>query len=194
MNNPVKFIDSDGRAVKPSTMEAMEMIHNTLPKSCLSYVKFDLDGYIDKDLINSYDCDDLNFNNLKTLVNDPLIVNVCIDNSFVWKQGLQDADGRSNPDIMRVIDYDPLYDDVPDPLNNIEDVSSGQNGFTGKTLFPDISGAQCSPDNSVYVIVNKDLTVSSKADAFCHEGYGHALLYIKSGYDRNRAIHHPDGN
>ena len=104
------------------------------------------------------------------------------------------TDGRSNPDFMRVDDFDPLYDHIPDPLRNIEDVSSGQTGFTGKTLFPDISGAQCSPDNSIYVIVNKGLTESAKADAFCHEGFGHALLYIISGYDRYRAIHHPEGN
>ena len=168
-DNPMNAIDPDGKDVKPSSIEAMRMIHNTLPNECLSYVQFDLNGYIDKDLINSYNYDDLNFNNLKTLVNDPLLVNVCVDNTFYWKQGLKDSDGRSNPDFMRVVDFNPLYDDLPDPLNNIEDVSSGQTGFTGKTLFPDLSGAQCSPDNSVYVIINKDLTESARADAFCHE-------------------------
>ena len=192
--DPVNAVDPDGRTVKPSTIEAMEMIHNTLPKECLSYVQFDSNGYINRDLINSYEYDDLNFNNLKTLVNDPMLVNVSVDNTFFWRQGLQDADGRSNPDRMYVLDFNPLYDETPDPLNNIEDVSSGQTGFTGKTLFPDLSGAQCSPDNSVYVIINKELTESARADAFCHEGFGHALLYVKSGYDRNRAIHHSEGN
>jgi hypothetical protein len=38
------------------------------------------------------------------------------------------------------------------------------------------------------------LTTWAAAETFSHEGYGHALIFVESGGDRNRAVHHFEGS
>jgi hypothetical protein len=64
--NPVKFIDSDGRDLKPAGTAELIMIQNTLPKEARDYVRLDKNGLIDRTLLNLYGGESLNFNNLKT--------------------------------------------------------------------------------------------------------------------------------
>ena len=59
------------------------------------------------------------------------------------------------------------------------------NGSLGK--------ADAENPNSIHVNVNPSLSPTGAAETFSHEGYGHALIFVESGGDRNRAVHHYDG-
>ena len=72
VNNPMRFVDLDGRDVKPARIAELVMIQNTLPKDARNYVSLDKNGLIDRKLLNSYDGKSLNFNNLKTMVNSDI--------------------------------------------------------------------------------------------------------------------------
>ena len=48
--------------------------------------------------------------------------------------------------------------------------------------------------NSIHVNINPSLSPTGAAEAFSHEAYGHALIFVESGGNRNRAIHHFQGS
>jgi len=52
LGNPISFIDPDGREVKPANQEALNLIRMTLSQTEAAYVRFDANGYIDKQFLN----------------------------------------------------------------------------------------------------------------------------------------------
>lgn len=50
----------------------------TVPESEREYIQRDEGGYIDRDLINTFDCESSNFRDLKALVNNDCIIEVSI--------------------------------------------------------------------------------------------------------------------
>ena len=42
--------------------------------------------------------------------------------------------------------------------------------------------------------INPTLSQLGAAEAFSHEGYGHAYIYVTTNGDRYKAVHHFDGN
>lgn len=52
LSNPIRFIDPDGREVKPANEEALNLIRMALSQTEAAYVRFDANGYIDKQFIN----------------------------------------------------------------------------------------------------------------------------------------------
>lgn len=153
-NNPVKYIDSDGRDVKPAGTAELIMIQNTLPKEARDYVRLDNNGLIDKTLLNSYGGKSLNFNNLRTMANSDRIVEVVLDDKFTY----MGQDGKLGTATMSYNAFDPKYDLESDKDLKGETtggLSTGESGFMGKTLFPDKDGMQNSPNGNIVVIVNK---------------------------------------
>jgi hypothetical protein len=47
-----------------------------------------------------------------------------------------------------------------------------------------------SPDNSIKVMVNKNLSEPARAELYSHEANGHALIYVQTG-SREKAAHQP---
>ena len=187
-NNPVKYIDSDGRDVKPAGTAELIMIQNTLPKEARDYVRLDNNGLIDKTLLNSYGGKSLNFNNLRTMANSDRIVEVVLDDKFTY----MGQDGKLGTATMSYNAFDPKYDLESDKDLKGETtggLSTGESGFMGKTLFPDKDGMQNSPNGNIVVIVNKNLSPAGAAENYSHEANGHALLYILNGDDHKGASH-----
>ena len=50
--NPIRYVDSDGKEIKPAGTAELIMIQNTLPKEARNYVKLDNNGLIDRALLN----------------------------------------------------------------------------------------------------------------------------------------------
>ncbi len=190
LNNPVYFIDPDGREVKPGGAAELTMIQNTLPKEARNYVRLDKNGFIDRTLLNSYGGESLNFNNLKTMVNSDRVVEVLLDDKFTF----MGQDGQLGTETMSYVPFDPKYDSEADKDltgETMGGLTTGESGFMGKTLFPDKEGIQNSPNGNIIVIVNKNLSPAGAAENYSHEANGHALLYILNGGDHKGASHQP---
>lgn len=188
--NPVNLIDPDGREVKPAGTAESIMIQNTLPKEARDYVRLGKNELIDRTLLNSYGGESLNFNNLKTMVNSDMVVEVVLDDKFTF----MGQDGKLGTATMHYNAFEPKYDlDSDKDLmgETMGGISTGESGFLGKTLFPDKEGIQNSPNGNIIVIINKNLSPAGAAETYSHEANGHALLYIKNGGNHKGASHQP---
>ena len=184
-NNPVRFVDIDGKDVHPNGTPEFEMIRNTLPVDTWQYVQLDESGYIDKNLINSFESNSLNYKNLQTLVNSSYIINVTLDDKFNYAS----SEGTIAEYSMQYLPYDE-YSIGKDINGDTTDLlSTGEGGLMGKTLFPDYDGLQNSTDNAINIIINKHLSLAGAAEIYSHEANGHALLYINNGGNHKGASH-----
>ena len=77
----------------------------------------------------------------------------------------------------------------PAPKEYVNDITTGETGLLGKTLFPDNNGVQNSTSNNVEVYINLGLSPNGRAEAYSHEVNGHVLLYFRSGYNHKMASH-----
>ncbi len=175
--NPINFIDPSGDKVRPYGIDELEMIRNTLPFEIRESVVLDKYGFIDADALNSVNSDDVNVNALKRLVNDDLTIDVKLDNVFEFVNTFGSLDSQK----MSYSPYEEKYS-IEKDINGITPggTSTGEEGFLGKTLFPDRIGLQNSPDYNIKIIVNKSLSPAGAAEIYSHEANGHALLYITS--------------
>ena len=174
--------------VKPAGNAEVEMIRNTLPKEARPFVQLDKNGFINKFLLNLCIVESLNLDNLKTLVNSDLVVEVILDDRFVY----MDSNGNFSEEKMNCYPYDPNYpEDLDATGSTIEGLSTGENGYLGQTLFPDLDGSRNSPNGNIIVIINKHLSSAGAAETYSHEANGHALLYILNGGDHFGAGHQP---
>jgi RHS repeat-associated protein len=196
-NNPLIFIDPDGRVpetVKPTgeteeqRQASLQMIRNTLTAEDAKFVQLDADGNIDRGLINSRESSSGNFNSLKDMVNSDMVLEVSLAESFDYIDG----DGNPGTSEMPYLPTDE-FSEFDTEGNTMSGTSTGESGFLGKTLFPDKNGLQNSPDGTVKVIVNKNLSEPARAEMYSHEGNGHAYIYMMNGgaKARERASHQP---
>ena len=72
---------------------------------------------------------------------------------------------------------------------SIDEITTGETGLWGKTLFSDNAGVQTSTSNNVEVYINLGLSPNGRAEAYSHEVNGHVLLYFRSGYNHKMASH-----
>ena len=185
-NNPIKMVDPNGEEVHPVGEEEYKMILNTLPLEDRAYVQLDKNGYINKELMNSHDSESGNYNNLLTLVNNELTIDVVLSDcvAYVDRHGYNCEEGL----ILQGIDKNFINMDCSSDYTLS---STGETGNLGKTLFPGNSDICNSPDKNIKVYINKDLSVAGRAEIFSHEAYGHAGLYIESNYDIEKSVHIP---
>ena len=191
VNNPLLFVDPDGNmpiTVKPRSQAALDMIKNTLTKFDAQNVKLDKDGNIDRDLLNSVESSSGNFNSLKVLVNSETMITVDLATQYNY------IDASGNPGTSEM-PYSPAdeYSDFDLDGSTMSGLSTGESGFMGKTLFPDLNGLQNSPDGTLKIIINSNLSTAGRAEMYSHEANGHAKIYIESGGNREAASHQPIG-
>jgi RHS repeat-associated protein len=182
-NNPLRFIDRDGRDVKPIGDEALKMIHNTLTKEDIKFVRLDTNGNIDRDFLNSHKSESGNYNALSELVNSDILTEVSLGNSYSF----MDNNGNMQTAKMSYQSADPEFADIDG--STLNGTTTGEAGLMGQTLLPGkgTSGVN-SPDNSIKIIMNKDLSPAARAEMYSHEANGHALMYIRTG-DRTKSGH-----
>lgn len=93
---------------------------------------------------------------------------------------------------MMYIPADDEYaaeEDKDNAFKSVSGLTTGETGFMGKTLFPDLGGMQNSPTGRIEITVNKQLSRTGAAETISHEGYGHALLYVMTAGNRQLASH-----
>ncbi|WP_321333075.1 RHS repeat-associated core domain-containing protein [uncultured Bacteroides sp.] len=182
-NNPIKFIDPNGKDIVATTTEAQRMILNTLPQDMRQYVTFDMNGYVNHDRLRNIESNSQNFSSLKTMALSDRILEVKLDDKFTYL----DENGDMKTQNMTYLGVDADF--VGNDNGKGVGTSTGETGFLGKTLFPDKKGLQNSTNNNVVVIVNSNLSEEGKAQTYSHEANGHALIYISTDGDRSKASH-----
>ena len=187
--NPINTIDPDGNKVRAVHPRAQRMILNTLPSKERQYVIFNRDGYIQTDNMQKLDSKSINYNSLKALVNSDKTTNVIIANHFTYRT----PDMKTGTATMKYLGIEPDY--ISNDITSISTPTTGENGFLGKTLFPDLDGYQNSPTNDINVIIHSDLSDIGAAQMFSHEAYGHAYFYIITNGNHQQSSHqYEDGN
>ena len=173
--------------VWPRGDNELMLIKNTLPKEAIAYVKLNDKGLIDKRIINSENINySANFESLVKMVNSPRIIEVELNNRYTYC----DYAGNIGEATMQYIPYDDNFPEDRDiEFKQVNGLSTGEAGFFGKVLFPDMNGLQNSTNDRIKIIINSNLSPLGAAESFSHEGYGHVLLYITNGGDRKGASH-----
>lgn len=159
------------------------MVLNTLPKSLREHVQFDNNGYINQDKMRGINSESNNFNSLKTMVLSEKIVEVKLDNKITFA----DSKGNINERLMKYsgVDFDFIGNDGGKGVGT----STGETGFLGKTLFPDKTGDENSPNKNIIIVVNSKLSEEGRAETYSHEANGHAYIYVITNGDRQKASH-----
>ena len=182
-NNPIRYIDVNGDSIRANQAEAQQMITNTLTKEDAEYVQFDENGNINLELLNSHSSESGNYYSLLGLANAETVINVSLDDHFDYV----DENGVAGTSEMS---YQPAGTMEPDVNGEtMNGTTTGEAGLLGKTLFPDLKGKQNSPDGTIRVVVNKNLSEAARAEIYSHEANGHAYIYVTTGGDRERASH-----
>ena len=155
VNNPVKFIDPDGKIVVVSDENAKRNIMNTLSAAEAKYVQFDQNGILNHELLSKYDGSSENFLALKTLSES--------STNYFFHVSDKDINGRSFYEKGTKLDNPDHY-------------------FYGVTNLPNAENDP-SPDEHVYIFTASFLDKRTQARNTAHEGYGHAYFYELSKKD-----------
>lgn len=149
------------------------------------YVSLNENGYIDADNLSLCKSESNNFQALMTLVKSPIQINVTSQSETKFiSEGVEDIE-KFNPVVIEE-DYKDL--NFSRQIGNI----TGETGNLGVTYMPTNGGQGKEPldDNSVHININPTLSPTGAAEAFSHEGYGHARIYVETKGNRNMATHH----
>ena len=189
-DGPVNSVDPDGKQVRPQGKEEIAMILSTLQEEYRNFVSIDENGVIDANRLNEYKGNDYNAQMLKELVAHPVIIDIFLSKSFSWKIGSPYTDNPDDKDLPNPYSMN-LGEKMKDPAPKeyVDDITIGDSGLWGKTLFPDNDGVQNSTSNNVEVYINLGLSPNGRAEAYSHEVNGHVLLYFRSGYNHKMASH-----
>ena len=183
-NNPVMLIDPDGREVKPDG-KAFETIKNTLSPEEQEFVTLNEEGYIDVDRMSRCDSESNNFHALKALVTSPIQINVTSLSETKYIR-----DGVEKTEYFKPVEIIEEFKDASftSQVGNI----TGETGNLGVTYMPTNGGSGKGPldANSIHININPTLSPVGAAEAFSHEGYGHAFIYVETNGNRNMATHH----
>ena len=148
-NNPVRYVDPDGREVWAIDDESKRNITNTLTNQEARSVRFDGNGVLNTDRLNKSKSTSENMTALKSLANS--------ETNYIFSVANQDINGSK------------FFEIGSDP-NNLENFSYGVTNMPGMENDP-------SPNNNVYVFTASFLSEKKQASNTAHEGYGHAYFY-----------------
>jgi len=149
VNNPIMYVDPDGRVVIAIDINARRNITNTLSREEAEYVRFDKSCILDVTLMNQYNGYSDNFTALLTLAKS--------ETNYIFVVSDQDINGIKFFEVGS----------NPDNPNNF---------YYGVTNMPGMKNDP-SPDNNVYIYTASFLSEKKQAENTAHEGYGHAYFY-----------------
>ena len=188
--NPVKFVDPDGKKVKPYGELSLAIIKNTLPKDAQQYIKLNDEGYIDLDVMKQYNGDSENFRSLSTLVRDDREIEVTTleKTDFIYN-------GELHTETFAPVGKDDFF--VDSEFKSCSGNTTGEYGNLGVTYMP-TNGEKGKSDAKnpilIHININPSLSPLGAAETFSHEGFGHALIYVETNGDRTQAVHHFDNS
>ena len=183
LNNPILLIDPNGKEVVASSPAAMQMILNTIAKEDRAYVRFNDNGQINRDVLNSANSSSGNFQALVQLANDKTIFEVNVSDKIDFKNEKGDIISK---------DMGPIQQGDPNEAGPFSP-KTGEEGWQGITQTPgDAPNKYNSTDNNVKITVNSGLSPEGRAENFAHEGYGHGYLYSK-GLEHKHQVKNIDG-
>ena len=183
-NNPVRFIDPVGCDVKPYGEEELAMIKNTLPEEAHQYVILNKNGYIDKEALEGFKGNSVNFEALKELVNSKYDISVKLGVSYSY----MDNAGNILSHEMNYLEADKDLADEDFQYTN--GLTTGEGGNNGVTLLPGKgeSSVNSMEDLKIDVIIHQNLSEIGRAETYSHEANGHALMYVRT-QDRYKSAH-----
>lgn len=121
---------------------------------------------------------------------NPVIVEIFLSKSFSWKIGSAYTDNPDNKDLPNPYPMNlGAKMKNPAPKEYVDDITTGETGLWGKTLFPDNDDVQNSTSNNVEVYINLGMSPNGRAEAYSHKVNGHVPLYFRSGYNHKMASH-----
>ncbi|MCB0737539.1 MAG: hypothetical protein KDC92_08500 [Bacteroidetes bacterium] len=158
-NNPILFIDPDGKVVVAVNEDAKRNILNSLSPDDRKYIKFKKDGTLKVKRLTKAQSESDNYKALLTLAKSEVTYKFVVAESY--------------PDMKN--------EGKPEPL-----VGDDVNGTRGVTLIPEAE-LDPSPDNDVWIYTSDKLSEKRQAENTAHEGYGHAYFYelLQQGEDVN---------
>ena len=180
-NNPLRYLDPDGKKVKAEDEKALRNIRNTLPASIRNQVKLDKNGFIDKKALNRIKSTDANFLDLKKMVNSSTVVEVATAKDTVLPQVGRTEFSYQSVEAQR----SELIQNVTPTLGKemAEDAARQitiPSAFDGNTLTP----AESSTGNLRVELSDQTGAAATEPDSqmavtTAHEMYGHALGYME---------------
>lgn len=179
-NSPLIFIDPNGMELIAIGEEEQQMILNTLNEEDKKYVKFNEDGFIVKDMLNSGESESGNFKALLSLVKHEETFQVVLTESVEYLDENGQTQTKQMGDIQIETDKNNWSYYIP---------NTGEIGFTGWTQTSD---TYPSPTGNNIISINSKLSIEGRAQTFSHEGYGHAYLYSIGKNSNHIGI--PNGN
>ena len=182
LDNPENSTDPDGNRVFLKGDNELRAVRNTLPIDASLFVQVDRNGFINESTLRKYRGNSKNSSSLLLLVSSDITITVSFSHYFYYLSNDSKTIGIN--DLFCIDDY--LYDTR---IECVSGLTTGECGNYGKTLFPDLEGIENSPSKNIEIYLSPSLSPLGAAEAFSHEAYGHALLYIISGKDHNKASH-----
>ena len=187
LGNPVNAIDTDGRKVKPVGELSLSIILNTLPQEARQYITLNDDGYIDFNTMAKYKGESANFSSLMTLVESNMDVTVT-----TLQETQYIRNGELFSEQFNQVQIDAEF--IDKGFQYCSGNTTGEYGNLGVTYMP-VNGSIGKEDahnpSSIHININPTLSPVGAAETFSHECYGHALMYVETGGNRERAIHRP---
>ena len=164
-NNPISYIDPDGRIVIAVQRKSQSNLLNTLNLSERAFVSFNLKGELNTELLNSCNSLSENFTALKALANSSIIYSFSVSNKNISGKEFYDkgTPGHLPTDYSYGITHLPLNESEP------------------------------SPNENVYIITASFLSEEMQALNTAHEGYGHAYFYELKQSDKSLNPNHTYG-
>ena len=185
LNNPIIYIDPDGRKVKPASKAAFNVLLNTLDPVSRKSVTLGEDGFVH---INGSG-EGANFTALKNLVDDDGTTEFILSENYEFVDSKGEIQTGTIGSIDNSSEVDVLFEAYGGTKSKEQLKAEGfsganeDNGIFGITLLPgggkDENGdGRGSANGNIIVVINPGLTDRNKAGTAAHEGFGHALFFI----------------
>ena len=182
-NNPVNYIDPDGRLVQLQDSASIDVLLNTINSSDREYMHINNDGFVEMDLEYASITQSNNYKALAELVKSETLYTVKTGSSVIYKN--ENGEIITTPMLPVVIE--------PDWGEDVYGFDTNETGWLGVTQTPGNEAEKYnSPDNNVHVTINASLSARGKALILSHELFGHALLYNR-GLPHKHDVHNIDG-